>query len=92
MEELTPREAELANLVAAGFSNQQIAEMLAIRPQTVKNHLQTIYRKLHVNNRVELSLHLCGKNVEDVQVRIVRDRAIRFGLVAHSPWSSGSRC
>ena len=75
MAELTPRELELANLVAAGFSNRRIADMLAIRQQTVKNHIQAIYRKLEVNNRVELSLYLSGKNVEDVQQRYSRKRA-----------------
>ena len=92
MEELTPRELELANLVAAGFSNQQIADMLAIRRQTVKNHIQTIYKKLQVNNRVELSLHLSGRNVEDLQLRFVSKRGSRFSPISRLPLRAGSDC
>ena len=67
MQNLTRRERELATFVAAGFSNQQIAELLHIRRQTVKNHVQAVYRKLHVKNRVELCLQITGAKVEDIQ-------------------------
>jgi DNA-binding CsgD family transcriptional regulator len=81
MEGLTPREMELANLVAAGFSNQQISDILAIRRQTVKNHIQTIYKKLKIHNRVELSLHLAGKDVEDMKFRFLCSRELRSSPV-----------
>jgi len=91
MDALTPREAELANLVAAGFSNRQIAEMLVIRRQTVKNHIRAIYRKLELNNR-ELSLRLSGKNVEDIQLQLAGKRQLEFSTVPNSPLPAGSRC
>ena len=69
MGKLTARELELAILVAAGFSNQQIARMLVICRQTVKNHIQNIYKKLQVENRVQLCLYLTGENVQDLQLR-----------------------
>jgi DNA-binding CsgD family transcriptional regulator len=57
MENLTPRELQVAQLVSSGLSNQEISDRLRISLQTVKNHMQAIYKKLGVKNRVELSLH-----------------------------------
>ena len=71
MESLTPRELQLAKLVAEGFSNQQIADRLRLSRQTVKNHIQAAYRKLEVRNRIDLSLRLTGKTVEDLRRRFV---------------------
>ena len=58
MQPLTSREKEVARLVADGSSNQEIGEQLQIALQTVKNHLQSVFRKLSVDNRVELALRL----------------------------------
>jgi DNA-binding NarL/FixJ family response regulator len=43
---LTPREIEILNLIAEGFSNKEIALELIISFDTVKNHLTSIYKKL----------------------------------------------
>jgi DNA-binding CsgD family transcriptional regulator len=48
---LTPREAEILELVAAGLTNAAIAERLWISPGTVKKHLENVYAKLGVANR-----------------------------------------
>jgi DNA-binding CsgD family transcriptional regulator len=48
---LTPREAEILELVGTGLSNAAIAERLWISPGTVKKHLENIYAKLEVTNR-----------------------------------------
>ncbi len=48
---LTPREAEVLELVAAGLTNAAIAERLWISPGTVKKHLENVYAKLGVANR-----------------------------------------
>ena len=69
MENLTPRELELARLVAEGYSNRQIADRLRLSRQTVKNHIQAAYRKLEVTNRVELTLRLGGRSVEELRRR-----------------------
>jgi LuxR family maltose regulon positive regulatory protein len=50
-EPLTAREQEILELVAAGLTNQEIAEKLVISPETVKKHTGTIYGKLGVSNR-----------------------------------------
>jgi DNA-binding NarL/FixJ family response regulator len=53
MEGLTPRENELALLVAQASCNRSIARMLQISETTVESHLRRIYRKLDLQ-RYEL--------------------------------------
>jgi DNA-binding NarL/FixJ family response regulator len=48
---LTPREVEVARLVATGRTNQQIAEVLVLSDKTVKRHLEHIFGKLGVSSR-----------------------------------------
>ncbi|RSM48068.1 DNA-binding response regulator [Actinoplanes sp. ATCC 53533] len=51
---LTRREAEIADLVATGRSNDEIAAVLAISPATVKTHLTRILAKLRLRDRAQL--------------------------------------
>jgi len=51
--DLTARELEVLQRVAAGLSNRQIAQELWLSDQTIKFHLHRIYRKLGVANRTE---------------------------------------
>lgn len=57
---LTDRESELANLVAQGKSNKEIASKLDITERTVKAHLSAIYRKTHTKGRLSLALLVNG--------------------------------
>lgn len=50
---LSDRELEVLRLVAAGYKNQQIAEKLFVVVGTVKAHLNSIYRKLGVQSRMQ---------------------------------------
>ncbi len=52
---LTSREREIAELVADGLSNRQIAERLVISKRTVDAHIEHIYGKLGVSSRVQLA-------------------------------------
>jgi DNA-binding NarL/FixJ family response regulator len=52
---LTGREIEILKLVAAGFTNGDIARRLWVTEQTVKFHLRNVYRKLNVTNRTQAS-------------------------------------
>ncbi len=53
---LTFRETEILEMVAAGYSNSQIAERLYISLHTVKNHLYSTYKKINVPSRVQAAL------------------------------------
>lgn len=59
--ELTPRERELAALVASGLRNREIASRLGISEGTAKLHLYNVYKKLGVANRVELAIRMQGR-------------------------------
>ncbi len=52
---LTAREIEILRLVAEGYSNRRLAELLSVSEPTVKFHLTNVYRKLGVRNRTEAS-------------------------------------
>ncbi|MBA3287215.1 MAG: hypothetical protein H0U21_04205 [Acidimicrobiia bacterium] len=52
---LTPHELQVARLVVGGASNRELAAKLFISPRTVEAHLTSIFRKLRVRNRRELS-------------------------------------
>jgi HD-GYP domain-containing protein (c-di-GMP phosphodiesterase class II) len=54
---LTPREAEILVHVARGESNRAIAERLTLSEKTVRNHVERIYTKIAVNNRIGASLY-----------------------------------
>lgn len=56
LSELTPREREILKHLAEGRSNKAIARQLAITDGTVKLHVKSILRKLHVNSRVEAAV------------------------------------
>jgi DNA-binding CsgD family transcriptional regulator len=49
--QLTSRQRELLNLVAAGRTNTQIARSLGVSQATVRTHLEHIYGRLHVSSR-----------------------------------------
>ncbi len=52
---LTAREREIAELVAAGRTNREVAEQLVLSTKTIEAHLRNIYAKLGVRSRVELA-------------------------------------
>ncbi|WP_295643707.1 response regulator transcription factor [uncultured Corynebacterium sp.] len=53
---LSPREKELALLIAQGMGNAEIAEKLYISIPTVKTHVARILEKLQVSNRVQIAI------------------------------------
>lgn len=54
---LTPRERDIVRHVARGLRNAEVAAALSISEETVKTHLNNIFRKLGLRDRVELALH-----------------------------------
>jgi DNA-binding NarL/FixJ family response regulator len=55
---LTPRQREIASLIASGMSNKQIARRLLIEHATVKNHVHSILVKLGVSRRDQVGRRL----------------------------------
>lgn len=54
LETLTVRESEVAELVAQGLSNAEIAQSLFITPTTVKTHIKNVLEKIQGTNRVHI--------------------------------------
>lgn len=57
-ETLTRREQQVADAIARGLSNRQIAAEFGISIETVKQHLSSIYGKLEMTGRVMLAVHV----------------------------------
>jgi DNA-binding NarL/FixJ family response regulator len=53
---LSQRETEVAQLIAEGLANKEIADRLGISTETVRGHLKNIYEKLHVRSRTEAAV------------------------------------
>jgi DNA-binding NarL/FixJ family response regulator len=56
LDELTPRERQILEGLAAGLSNKEIGEQLFLSEKTVKHYMTNILQKLQVRNRVEAAL------------------------------------
>src|SRR5688500_18160952 len=54
---LSPREIEILGFVSQGLSNKEIASLLHISDQTVKNNITSILRKLQVNDRTQAVIY-----------------------------------
>ncbi len=64
---LSHRELAVAELVAGGATNQEVASKLHVSPKTVEAHLSHIYRKLDVRSRTELAVALLRSGVLSVE-------------------------
>ena len=59
---LTAREREIAELVAAGRTNREVAAQLVLSERTIEAHLRNVYAKLGVRSRVELTRALSDRS------------------------------
>jgi DNA-binding CsgD family transcriptional regulator/tetratricopeptide (TPR) repeat protein len=62
---LTPREREVAALVAAGFSNRRIAEALVVSERTAEGHVERIRRKLGMHSRAQIAAWVARQALPD---------------------------
>jgi DNA-binding NarL/FixJ family response regulator len=65
IEELTPREAEVLQLVSEGKTNKEIAAILFLSENTVKIHLRNILDKLHLQNRIQVAVYAVRQGLVD---------------------------
>jgi DNA-binding NarL/FixJ family response regulator len=54
--QLTPREQEVLQLIARGYSNREIAQQLYISERTVKNHVNSLLRQLNLRDRTQVAI------------------------------------
>jgi DNA-binding NarL/FixJ family response regulator len=64
-ERLTDRERGIVALVAAGASNREVAQRLALAEDTVKHHISNIFDKLGVSNRAELAAYAASHGLAE---------------------------
>lgn len=53
LNDLSKTEFEILELLAKGYLYKEIAEIKQVTIDTIKKHVSNIYKKLHVNNKVE---------------------------------------
>jgi DNA-binding NarL/FixJ family response regulator len=63
---LSDREREILQLIAKGVSNSEAAQVLNLSKATIRTHLEHIYQKLEVTNRVEAVTEGIRKGIIDV--------------------------
>ncbi len=66
MRPLSDREKEILQLIAKGISNSEAAQVLNLSKATIRTHLEHIYQKLEVTNRVEAVTEGIRKGLIDV--------------------------
>jgi DNA-binding NarL/FixJ family response regulator len=73
---LTPREREIAALVACNLSNKEVARRLCLGPATIKNHVHNILQKLDIHRRGEIAGMRLKRGVwtADTPARAVENR------------------
>jgi DNA-binding CsgD family transcriptional regulator len=74
---MSPRELEIARLVCGGFNNDEIAIKLKIKSATVKTHLRNVYRRIHVQRKLDMLLKFLDQvskvsNGEDTSIQAGR--------------------
>jgi DNA-binding CsgD family transcriptional regulator len=73
---LSPREQEIARMVAQGYANKTIASVLEISSWTVASHLRRIFVKLQVSSRAAMATCLLGTefdNLPGLLENVIRD-------------------
>jgi DNA-binding CsgD family transcriptional regulator len=66
---LSPREQEIARMVASGYPNKTIASVLEISSWTVASHLRRIFMKLQVSSRAAMATRLSGSGLGELTVK-----------------------
>lgn len=71
-EVLTPRQREVAELIATGLTNRQIAERIVVAERTVDTHVQCILARLNCASRVQIALLVAANGGQPIPVLPVR--------------------
>lgn len=68
---ISHRELEVLALVVEGYKNKEIAQILKIQHQSVKNHLQHLFKKLDVKNSTQAYIIALNLNLIKMRVAIL---------------------
>ena len=60
IDSLTKREREVLDYLTKAYSNKEIAALMFVSEQTIKNHVSSVYSKLEVTNRMQLMKLVCN--------------------------------
>ena len=61
---LTKREYEILELIASGYNNKEIGQILFISEKTVKNHITKLFKKIEVQDRVQAVIYSYTNNIK----------------------------
>jgi DNA-binding NarL/FixJ family response regulator len=75
VQSLNRTQQRIAELVAQGYGNRQIASRLNLREQSVRNEVSRIFKKTGIANRVELALRMHG--LSPIRTSVFREDGIR---------------
>jgi len=87
---LSPREQEIARMVAQGYANKTIASVLEISSWTVASHLRRIYVKLQVSSRAAMATSLLGAGGNELPSLL--DDVVADGGAADAPSPEDEAC
>jgi DNA-binding CsgD family transcriptional regulator len=79
---LTPRELEVAELVAEGHTNESISHQLGNSIETVKNQLAQVFRKTGCTSRVDLAVRV-WKQRHAAEVAKIHDHYLSIDTQSH---------
>jgi len=82
---LTAREQEVAQLVAAGYTNAEIAAKLYLSPRTIERHIGSILTKLSYRSRIEIAAHVASGKLPDAPTNATRTPPIHRAEHLGSP-------
>lgn len=68
---ISHRELEVLALVVEGYKNKEIAQILKIQHQSVKNHLQHLFKKLNVKNSTQAYIIALNMNLIKIRGAVV---------------------
>lgn len=79
---LSERERQVADLLARGLSEKEIADKLNISPATVNNHTRNIREKFGLNKNSEIVLlYIAQRNKKKFNIRDIREYGVTIILV-----------
>ena len=68
---ISHRELEVLSLVVEGYKNKEVAQILKIQHQSVKNHLQHLFKKLNVRNSTQAYIIALNLNLIRMRARMM---------------------